>query len=209
MVADWPEGRQGRVWDPDPGPLRCWRVDHQVQPSVPHRWDTQLDLLQRPDWKQPGETGEEPISDVWIIKLKHYSAPAPSSVPLSCCPLAPRSFMETRTGPHQCRTSCGLQLWRATSASFPSGGTHVLLCAWSCCSAWINAAKPLLVSGAPPTPVNPNPHPESVWTPVQQQAPNHKKFLFRNTKKNQVGHNHFIQIFVWYAQWGSSLHCQW
>lgn len=129
-----------------------------------------------------------------MINLKQYSAPAPSSVTLSCCPLAPRSFMETRTGPHQCRTSCGLQLWHATSASFPSGGTHVLLCAWSCCSAWTNAAKPLLVSAAPPTPVNPNPHHESVWTPVQQQAPNHKKFLFRNTKKPGWPQSFYLNI---------------
>lgn len=56
MAADRPDGSDGGVRDPDSGPLRCRRVDHQVQRSVPLRRKTQLDLLQRPDWKQQGES---------------------------------------------------------------------------------------------------------------------------------------------------------
>lgn len=67
-------------------------------------------------------------------------------------PSFPRCFMETLTAPRRCRTSCGHPSWHASSASSPSGGTHALLCVWSCCFAWTNAFDFLLSPSLRPCP---------------------------------------------------------
>ncbi len=55
VAADRPARGEGGVGHPHSGTLWRWRVDHQVQRSVPHGRKTKLDLLQRPDWKQQGQ----------------------------------------------------------------------------------------------------------------------------------------------------------
>lgn len=67
---DWPAGGGRGVGHPHSGPLRCRRVDHQVQHPVSHCGVAQLDLLQRPNRKQQGEhTTEVTLTDDWLETL--------------------------------------------------------------------------------------------------------------------------------------------